>query len=126
MTRGLVATAAAAILTGCATLTNHATQPVHFAAPGCETSEAICLAYNKRGSWLLDPPETIFVRRSDDPLSVVCEQPGGETYRNATPSRIGRKFVASVILLDLGLTDAITDRHREYPAMIELELCATP
>ena len=126
MTRRLVAAAAAAILTGCATLTNDATQPVHFATPGCAKSKASCLAYNKRGSWMFDPPETIFVRRSDDPLQVVCERPGGDTYRHETGSVIGPKFAASIVLVGVGLTDAVTDMHREYPPMVELALCAAP
>ena len=126
MTRRLVAAATAAILTGCATLTNDATQPVHFATPGCGKSQASCLAYNKRGSWMFDPPETIFVRRSDDPLKVVCEQSGGDTYRNETGSVIGPKFAASIVLVGIGLTDALTDMHREYPPMVELALCTAP
>jgi len=31
-------------------------------------------------------------------------------------STIGAKIVASAVFLDLGITDAITDMHREYPA----------
>ena len=126
MTRTLVAAATAAILTGCATLTNDETQPVHFATPGCEQSKARCLAYNKRGSWMFDPPETVFVRRSDDPLKVVCEQSGGDTYKNEMGSAIGPKFAASVVFFDLGVTDALTDMHREYPPMVELALCTAP
>ena len=126
MTRTLAAAAAAAILTGCATLTNDATQPVHFATPGCEKSEENCLAYNRRGSWMFDPPETVFVRRSDDPLRVVCERTGGKPYRNETGSVIGPKFAASIVLVGVGLADAVTDMHREYPPVVELALCAAP
>ena len=126
MTRRLVAAAVAAMLTGCATLTNHATQPVHFATPECETSNAKCLAYNKRGSWMFVPPETVLVRRSDDPLQVVCERSGGKPYRNETGSVIGPKFAASIVLVGVGLTDAVTDMHREYPPTVELALCTAP
>ena len=126
MTRTLAAAAAAAILTGCATLTNDATQPVHFATPGCAKSEESCLAYNRRGRWMFDPPETVFVRRSDDPLRVVCERAGGKPYRNETGSVVGPKFAASIVLVGVGLTDAITDMHREYPPVVELALCKAP
>ena len=126
MTRRLVAAAAAAILTGCATLTNDPTQPVHFATPGCAKSQEHCLAYNRRGSWMFDPPETVFVRRSDDPLRVVCERSGRKPYTNETGSVIGPKFAASIVLVGVGLTDAVTDMHREYPPMVELALCAEP
>ncbi len=30
------------------------------------------------------------------------------------PSTVGAKIVASAVFLDLGITDAITDKHRKY------------
>jgi hypothetical protein len=32
------------------------------------------------------------------------------------PSTMGAKIVASALFLDFGITDAITDKHRNYPA----------
>ena len=40
----------------------------------------------------------------------------GRTAFASVPSTMGGKIIASAVFLDLGITDAITDKHREYPA----------
>jgi hypothetical protein len=63
-----------------------------------------------------DIPSSQMVRRSDDNLQLNCETEDGRTTVASVPSRIGAKIVASAVFLDFGITDAITDKHREYPA----------
>jgi len=41
---------------------------------------------------------------------------GGKTAFGSIPSEMGGKIVASAVFLDFGITDAITDKHRRYPA----------
>jgi hypothetical protein len=55
------------------------------------------------------------IRRSDDGLEYDCSTEDGRTASGMIPSTVGAKIVASAVFLDLGITDAITDKHREYP-----------
>ena len=113
------------VLNGCATLTNEPTQPVNFVVTGCEAVKNIeCSVSNKRGSWTFEPPATVYIRRSDDALRVRCEAPGHRTTTQSIRSRMGGKFTASVVFLDLGITDAITDMHREYPPQVVIPACS--
>lgn len=111
-----------AALSGCASLTNDPQQSIQFVAPACQNVQVKCSAHNKRGSWTFDPPETVLIRRSDDVLQIRCTAQGRE-YVQSIPSRMGGKIVASAIFLDFGIVDAITDKHREYPAQIILTAC---
>ena len=56
------------------------------------------------------------IRRSDDILKLNCQTEDGRTANASVPSKLGAKIVASAVFLDFGITDAITDKHREYPA----------
>ena len=109
---------------GCATLSNEAHIPVAFTAPQCQT-EMQCTATNKRGSWDFIPPETVMIRRSDDTLQVQCTAPGAKrTLKHAVSSEMEHaKMAASIFMLDLGITDAITDKHRVYAPKVEIPGC---
>ena len=123
----LVAVAAFALaMNGCATLTNDAHQQINFKGPGCKGKGVVCTASNKRGLWRVQIPGTEAIRRSDDVLRLDCEDKKGNRYQEAIPSRLGGKIVASAIFLDLGIVDAITDKHREYPPQIMIDMCLTP
>ena len=63
----------------------------------------------------VDIPGTHSVRRSDDALRFDCETEDNKKGFGTIKSKIeGAKYDASVLLLDLGITDAITDKHRSY------------
>ena len=111
------------LFTGCATLTNDANQPISFKAPGCKKGAVSCTARNKRGSWSFQVPATVSIRRSDDMLHIECEDNQGGHHQESVNSRMGGKIVASAVFLDLGITDSITDMHREYPEQIILHIC---
>lgn len=100
-------------LVGCATLTNDATTPI--AMSFSDGSSGQCKLTNKRGEWSVNLPETTHVRRSDDALVYACQTSDGRKANGTIESRIGAKIVASAVFLDFGITDAITDKHREYP-----------
>ena len=72
---------------------------------------------NKRISIQATIPGTTQIRRSDDSLRFNCKTKSGKQAFGSIPSEIeGAKLGASVLFIDLGITDAITDKHREYPA----------
>lgn len=101
-------------VTGCATLTNDPMTPI--ALSFSDGSSGTCHLENKRGAWDAPVPSTYSVRRSDDDLIYHCTTADGRKVDGSMPSTVGAKIVASAVFLDLGITDAITDKHREYPA----------
>ena len=56
------------------------------------------------------------IRRSDDNLNLTCETEDGRKAFASIPSTMGVKIALSAVFLDFGITDAITDKHREYPS----------
>jgi hypothetical protein len=105
-------------LSGCATIVNEANIPlsVSFA----DGSKGECNFHNKRGSWSSEiPTSTVMIRRSDDSLMYDCTTEDGRMATGYIQSEMeGGKMAASVIFLDLGITDAITDKHRTYQSDI--------
>ncbi len=126
MKRLLTAIAGVAVssLPGCATITNDAYVPVAFSMS--DGSEATCVMKNKRGQWDVDVPSTAMIRRSDDSLVYTCETEDGRTATGSIESTIGAKIVASAVFIDFGITDAITDKHREYPASFVIPVKKVP
>ncbi len=122
MTRNIVFAALALSLTGCATLTSDAMTPV--ALSFSDGSNGSCQLSNKRGAWTAPIPATTMVRRSDDALKYQCRSDDGRQAEGQLESTVGAKIVASAVFIDLGITDAITDKHREYPASFVVPLRA--
>ncbi len=114
MIRSIFLIVLAFLFSGCATLTNDPMTPV--ALSFSDGSPGECRLTNKRGDWLADMPETVSIRRSDDSLKYDCKTEDGREAVGSIPSTVGAKIVASAVFLDFGITDAITDKHREYPA----------
>ena len=122
--RRLVLIALAAAATGCATLTEDAMTPVAFSFS--DGSGGSCELMNKRGAWTTEVPATVMVRKSDDALVYRCATGDGREGTGSIASTMGAKIVASAVFLDLGITDAITDKHREYPASFVIPVAPVP
>ncbi len=115
MKKLLIAVVAASMsITGCATLTSDPMTPIAFSFS--DGSNGDCNLTNKRGVWSVEIPATVYVRRSDDVLKYQCKTKDDRNAVGAIPSTVGAKIVASAVFLDFGIVDAITDKHREYPA----------
>ena len=107
--------------TACASIVNDSHIPV--AAYFSDGSSGKCVFRNKRGTWPSDIPNTIMIRRSDDILTYDCESEDGRNSDGSIVSEIeGAKLTASVVFFDLGITDAITDKHRTYQGTIVIPL----
>ena len=105
----------ATLLTSCATIVNDANVPVSLSFSNGE--EGSCNLSNKRISMQASIPGTTMVRRSDDALRFDCKTKTGKKAFGSIPSEMeGAKLGASVVFFDLGITDAITDKHRTYPS----------
>ena len=115
MTKALSLALALLATSGCATIVNEANIPVTFTTS--DGSSADCTFTNKRGMWRGDIPSTMMIRRSDDVLRYDCKTDDGRTAVGAIASEIeAEKIGASILFIDLGITDAITDKHRKYPS----------
>ena len=108
---------------GCATLTSDANVPV--ALSFSDGSEGDCRLQNKRGVWEVSLPSTPMIRRSDDLLVYTCKTVDGRVANGSIASTVGAKIVASAVFIDFGITDAITDKHREYPASYVIPIKAS-
>ena len=110
----LVVAGAAPALSGCATIVNDPNIPV--AVTFSDGSAGQCEFENKRGVWTSEIPTTgVMIRRSDDDLVYDCSTEDGREAAGSIRSEMeGAKMAASVIFWDLGITDAITDKHRTY------------
>lgn len=103
------------IFQSCATIVNDPTVPV--ALSFSDGSNGLCSLSNKRIAMSASIPGTHNIRRSDDDLRYDCETEDGKKAVGTIKSSIeGEKLGASVIFIDLGITDAITDKHRTYPS----------
>ena len=101
------------ILNSCGTIVNDANVPVTLSFS--DGSSGKCKLSNKRAQYLVDVPSTTMIRRSDDTLRYNCKTDSGKTGVGGIASSMeGAKLGASVLFFDLGITDAITDKHRTY------------
>ena len=116
----LVASVATFGLAGCATIVNDSHIPLVFSFS--DGSSGKCTFRNKRGTWQSEIPTTgVLIRRSDDALVYDCVTDNGMASSGTVRSEIeGEKLAASVIFWDLGITDAITDKHRTYQGNVVL------
>ena len=100
-------------LSSCATIVNDPNTPVTLSFS--DASSGTCNLSNKRGSWSGKVPGTFSIRRSDDVLRFDCTTDEGKKgFGNIASDMEGAKLAASVFFFDLGITDAITDKHRTY------------
>ena len=114
MNKYIIAAMCGLALSSCASITNDAFVPM--AISFSDGSSGTCQITNKRMSIEAPIPSAPMVRRSDDNLQLNCTTDDGRKAIASVPSSMGGKIVASAVFLDFGITDAITDKHREYPA----------
>lgn len=102
------------MVNACATIVNDPT--VSVALSFSNGNSGTCSLTNKRVSLTVSIPGTHDIRRSDDDLKYDCTTDSGKKVVGTIKSSIeGEKLGASVVFFDLGITDAITDKHRTYP-----------
>jgi hypothetical protein len=102
------------VASSCATIVNDANIPL--AVSFSDGSSGECTFRNKRGVWTSTiPTSSVMIRRSDDALVYDCSTVDGRRAAGSVRSEMeGGKMMASVMFWDLGITDAITDKHRTY------------
>jgi len=108
----IISTTILVFLTSCATIVNDAEVPVTLSFS--DGSSGNCKLSNKRAQYQVDIPGTQMVRRSDDALKYDCKTSNGKTGFGSIPSEIEDAKLAGSVLIDFGITDSITDKHRTY------------
>ncbi len=118
--RFLVVSGAVFFVSGCATIVNDSHIPLTVSFSDGSSGE--CTFKNKRGVWQSEIPATgVMIRRSDDDLAYDCVTDNGMASSGTVRSEMeGEKLAASVIFIDFGITDAITDMHRTYQGNVVL------
>lgn len=110
----LVLTSVVAI-SGCASIVNDPTVPVALSFSDAGTGS--CALSNTRASYQVQVPGVHNVRRARSALNYSCETKNGKKGVGSIPSSIeGAKLAASVVFIDFGITDSITEKARTYPA----------
>lgn len=104
-----------ATASGCATIINDPSVPL--ALSFSDGSKGNCTVSNTRATYFVEVPATPLVRRARSPLSYNCSTNSGKVASGVIPSSIeGAKVAASVVFIDFGVTDAITEKGRTYPS----------
>ena len=108
------------VLGGCATITSDPNVPV--AISFSDGSVGQCRFNNKRISFITNIPSTPMIRRSDDDLRYSCNTWDGRIVSGSMPSSIDALKAGGNVLLDLGITDALTDKARNYPSILVIQV----
>ena len=118
--------AATTMASGCATIVNDPMIPVQVSFSDGTAGQ--CNFRNKRGSWSSEiPTQGVMIRRSDDALVYDCTTADGRKAVGSLRSEVeGEKMAASIIFWDLGITDAITDKHRTYQGNVVIPVTPNP
>jgi len=122
----LTAIAGLILLSGCATIVNDSNIPLTISFS--DGSPGSCNFTNKRGSWTSAiPSQGVMIRRSDDALLYTCKTDDGRESSGSIRSEMeGGKLAVSVVFFDLGITDAITDKHRTYQGNVVIPIPPKP
>ena len=96
---------------GCATITKGKTDTVQVQISNC--SESIkCTASNKKGSWNFLAPGSITFTKSDNDLTIICDDGEGVISQRLTPTRGGSAWGNVLLGGGIGgIVDASTDAH---------------
>ena len=108
------------LIVGCATITSDPNVPV--AISFSDGSDGQCRLNNKRISFIANIPSTPMIRRSDDDLRYSCNTADGRLVSGSMPSSIDALKAGGNVFLDLGITDALTDKARNYPSILVIQV----
>ncbi len=89
--RLLCSFATAALLAGCASYTDTATQELTVTTPGA--SESICYVELGRIVYKIYPPETINISRRNDSMTLNCLASGNRSQTAVIEPRLGRSLI---------------------------------
>jgi len=117
--------AAAAFITGCASVTGSPTQNMAVQArdqTGEEVKGANCDLYNNKGRWYVVTPGAVTVQKSNQDMQISCKKEGLETGQQVVASETLGSMYGNIILG--GGIGALIDHNSgaayEYPATVRI------
>lgn len=120
-----VALALQTLMTGCASITKDANQPVKvetYSSDNQVVMGAKCTAKNERGEWKAETPSAMSIRRSGDNLLISCEKEGYATGLATVISRANGGMFGNILFG--GGIGAIIDHNKgtaySYPDWIRV------
>lgn len=121
----LVVLTAAALLSGCASVTGSTTQSVSVQTREMEIGElrgAVCELANSKGRWFVTTPGSVMIHRSNDDMQVYCSKAGYETGRTSVVSATKAEMFGNILVG--GVIGAVIDHNSgsgyEYPGFIQV------
>lgn len=88
-------------LTGCASITSSAMQPVAVTAKdteGNQLSQVDCSLRNEKGQWTVTAPNTVHVHKDSADLKVECNKPGQPVGKLRAISRAGAGMYGNILI----------------------------
>ena len=115
---------------GCATITSSELQSISVTthtAGGLPLEKARCTLTNDRGSWQVDSPAVVSVRRSSEDLMVECKKPGQPDGLERAISRAAGGMFGNIIFG--GGIGALIDHSKgtgyDYPDALAVRMGAS-
>lgn len=112
------------LLSGCASVISQDVQPLSLAVT-CKgvNFPSRCTASNSKGSWRFNTPQTRWVARDSEPLTIVCDSPsvgkyGVVQHPGVNPASFGNILIGGLVGVAV---DATNDVFWSYPERISFE-----
>jgi len=99
------------VVQGCASITKGTTDSITVNFANCNKQTA-CTASNKKGDWVFSAPGSVRFKKSDNPLTITCQDGPAQTTTKVTPTRGGMAW-GNVVFGGVigGGIDSSTDAH---------------
>ena len=96
---------------GCASITKGTKDTMQIQVGNCPES-INCTAQNKKGTWIFTAPGAVQFKKSDDPLTITCDDGPGKITVQVVPQR-GSMAWGNIIVGGIigGGVDSSTDAH---------------
>jgi len=112
-------------LSGCASITSDAFQPIKVSAAskqGQEVKGANCNLENDKGTWSVVTPDSVMVHRSDENLRVSCNKEGHDEGKALGVSRAAAGLYGNIIFGGgIGaIIDHNTGKGYNYPSRLPI------
>lgn len=113
-----------ALLAGCASIKDTPNQKIQVLTPGA--TGARCVLRTDYAALVAYPPQTVFIRRMQEPLKVTCSAPGNREKIVFAYPLLNRSAAGNVATAGLtALYDHLSGALYEYPSKIVVDFSLT-
>lgn len=114
----------ALLMAACASVTDTPNQNIHVATPGA--TDARCVLATEHYKVVAYPPQTVFMRRMNEPLTVTCQAPGTREKTLIVRPYINKEAMGNGVTAGLGFAyDKVSGALYEYPKRIVVDFTHT-